>query len=128
MSPVYRHGREDEQPLSFIGDVFTVKARSADTGGAYSLTDMTVSPHAAGPPAHHHPDCEEAFYVVSGELAFRIDDAETSAPAGTFLVVPRGAQHCYTNPNDQPAQVLVLISPPGFEQHFLDMGEPMGEG
>lgn len=125
MPNVYRHGREDERPFRFIGDVFTVKARSSDTGGAYSLTHMIVSPHAAGPPTHHHSDCEEAFYVLSGELDFRVDDAEISAPAGTFLVVPRGAHHTYSNPSDRPAQVLVLISPPGFEQHFLDMGEPI---
>ena len=123
MSKVYRHGREDERPVKFIGDLFTIKARSSHTGGAYSLTETSVSPRAAGPPVHHHTDCEEAFYIVSGELEFRVDDVETRAPSGTFLVVPRGAQHTYCNPNDEPARVLVLISPPGFEQNFIEMGE-----
>jgi mannose-6-phosphate isomerase-like protein (cupin superfamily) len=125
-SGVYCHGREDEEPLRFIGDLFTIKARSSHTSGAYSLMEMIVSPHAAGPPVHHHTDCEEAFYVISGELSFRVDDAEVDARAGTFIVVRRGARHTYTNPGDEPARVLVLISPPGFEQHFIDMGEPTG--
>jgi len=125
---VYRHGPEENEPLGFIGDLFTIKARSTHTGGAYSLTEMTVSPHGAGPPAHHHTDCEEAFYVISGELRFEVDGSTIHAPSGTFVVVPRGAQHAYTNPAEQPAQVLVLISPPGFEQHFIDMGEATGGG
>lgn len=125
---VYRHGPEENEPHGFVGDLFTIKARSAHTSGAYSLTEMTVSPRAAGPPAHHHADCEEAFYVISGELEFEVDGAKVPAPSGTFVVVPRGAQHTYTNPAEQPAQVLVLISPPGFEQHFIDMSDATGDG
>ncbi|MGI9430670.1 MAG: cupin domain-containing protein, partial [Myxococcota bacterium] len=74
----------------------------------------------------HHTDCEEAFYVATGELRFEVDEVVISAPAGTFVVVHRGARHSYTNPADEPAQVLVLISPPGFEQHFIDMAAAAG--
>ena len=121
--PAFRHGPEDDRPVSFIGDLFTIKARASDTNGAYSVTDMLVSPLAEGPPVHHHEDCEEAFYVVSGKLSFEIDGVEIGAPAGTFVVVPRGAEHTYTNPWNKPSRVVVLISPPGFERHFEEMGE-----
>jgi mannose-6-phosphate isomerase-like protein (cupin superfamily) len=124
---VYRHGPEDDQPIAFIGDLFTIKARSSDTNGAYSVTDMRVSPRANGPPLHHHEDCEESFYVVSGKLLFQIDGVEIPAPAGTFVVVPRGAEHSYTNPWNKPSRVVVLISPPGFERQFVEMGEYVGD-
>lgn len=120
---VYRHGPEDNEPIRFIGDLFAIKATSTHTGGAYSLTEMTLSPHAPGPPTHHHADCEEAFYVMSGELSFEVDEVVVPAQSGTFIVVPRGAQHTYWNPSDEPARVLVLISPPGFERYFAEMGE-----
>ena len=84
---------------------------------------MIVSPKAKGPPPHHHEDCEEAFYIVSGQLDFEVDGKPLSAPAGTFVVVPRGAQHIYNNPLAEPSKVLVMISPPGFEKEFERMGE-----
>ena len=56
-------------------------------------------------------------------FAFEVEGVAIPAKQGDFVVVPRGAQHTYTNPGDTPAEVLVLISPPGFEQHFIEMGE-----
>lgn len=120
---IYRHGPEDDRPISFIGDRFAIKARANDTNGAYSLTEMIVSPKAKGPPPHHHEDCEEAFYIVSGQLDFELDGKAVSAPAGTFVVVPRGSEHIYSNPLDAPSMVLVMISPPGFEAEFERMGK-----
>jgi mannose-6-phosphate isomerase-like protein (cupin superfamily) len=120
---VYRHGPEDDRPINFIGDVFSIKAKTDATNGAYSLTEMIVSPKAKGPPPHHHEDCEEAFYIVSGQLDLEVDGEPVSAPAGTFVVVPRGSQHIYSNPLDEPSKVLVMISPPGFENEFERMGE-----
>ena len=130
MSPtrnLYRHGPEDDRPLRVIGELMTIKAREADTGGAFSLVEMTVAPGSQGPHEHHHPDCEESFYVIDGDLRFTVDGQSVPAPSGTFLVIPRGATHGYANPGNTPVRVLVLISPPGFEQLFIDMGEPVDE-
>lgn len=121
--PIYRHGPEDDRPIRFIGDVFKIKATTSATNGAYSLTEMIVSPRAEGPPPHQHENCEEAFYIVSGQLDFEVDGEKMDAPAGTFIVVPRGTQHVYQNPLDEPSRVLVMISPPGFEKEFERMGE-----
>jgi mannose-6-phosphate isomerase-like protein (cupin superfamily) len=120
---VFCHSPGEDEPIRFIGDVFTIKAQSSATGGAYSVTEMTVSPEAEGPPLHHHTDCEEAFYIIDGELEFEVDGTKYPAPSDSFLVVPRGAKHGYINPTREPARVLVLISPPGFEEHFREMGE-----
>ena len=121
----YRHGPEDDRPFRVVGDLMTIKARQPDTGGAFSVIEMTVAPGSEGPHEHHHPDFEESFYVIEGDLRFTVDGRSVPAPRGTFLVVPRGATHGYANPGDSPVRVLVLISPPGFEQHFIDMGEPV---
>lgn len=124
--PLYRHGPEDDRPISFIGDTFTIKAKTDATNGAYSFTEMIVSSKAKGPPPHHHEDCEEAFCVVSGQLDFEVDGEPVCAPAGTFVVVPRRSRHTYNNPLDEPSKVLVMISPPGFESEFERMGEFVG--
>lgn len=124
--PIYQHGPEDDRPIGFMGDLFTIKAMADATNGAYSLTEMIVSPRAKGPPPHHHESCEEAFYIVSGQLDFEVDGQPVSAVAGSFVVVPRGAEHIYNNPLDEPSRVLVIISPPGFEKEFERMGEFVG--
>lgn len=32
-------------------------------------------PFGGGPPSHHHDSYDEAFYVLSGEMEFRVDGA-----------------------------------------------------
>ena len=39
-----------------------------------------------------HPDQEEAFYVVAGELAVDIEGVSLTAPARSFVLIPRGRQ------------------------------------
>ena len=123
MAEGFVHGPEEGQPVWLGGDLFVVKATGADTGGAYSVTEMTVAPKATGPHPHQHSDAEEAFFVMEGEIYLHLGDTTIAAPKGTFAVVNRGTTHTYSNPSDKPARVLVLLSPPGFEQNFAQMGE-----
>jgi glyoxylate utilization-related uncharacterized protein len=44
----------------------------------------------SGPPAHIHRGADEFFYVVSGELKFKLGDRIVSAPARSIVFVPRG--------------------------------------
>ena len=59
-----------------------------------------------------HLDQDEAWYVVRGELAFRVGDQELVAPAGAFVFVPRGVPHAFTVTGADPATYLLLFSPP----------------
>jgi mannose-6-phosphate isomerase-like protein (cupin superfamily) len=107
---IHHDGLEDDRPIGFIGDVFTIRATSFATGGACSSTELIASPKAEGPPTRHHDDCEEAFYVASRPLDFEVDGQPVSAPAGSFVVFPRGAQHVSCNPLVEGCTVLLMIS------------------
>jgi quercetin dioxygenase-like cupin family protein len=74
-----------------IGGAMMVKVRDSDTAGAYSVHDNTIPPGSPGPRPHLHRDHEEAFYVLKGELTVRVGPRKIVAPAGSFVVVPRGA-------------------------------------
>ena len=52
---------------------------------------MSVMTH--GFPWHHHPDSDESFLVVDGELVIEFDDAEIVLQPGQFLTVPAGVRH-----------------------------------
>ena len=94
------------------------KAVGEHTEGRFSLLEGGFPERSAGPPAHVHHDCDEGFYVVEGELTVRVDDETITAPAGSFVLVPRGATHRPSNASDEPCRFLMLFSPSGME-HFV---------
>ena len=59
----------------------TVLLRSEDSGGRLSVVESTVPARCAGPPLHSH-DFDETFYVLEGELVFRVGDALLARTAG----------------------------------------------
>jgi mannose-6-phosphate isomerase-like protein (cupin superfamily) len=97
--------------LSPSGLAQWLKAAECDTGGAYSLWESLTLPHE-GPQPHIHANHEEAFYVLSGELEMRLGERTVTAGAGTFVLVPRGTVHAFTNHGPEPARMLTIMSPP----------------
>lgn len=106
-----------------VGGRMVVKARDEETGGAYSLHDSTIPPGSPGPWPHIHHDHEEAFYVLEGELTVRVGTRTITAPAGSFVVVPRGVVHQPSNPGTQPTRVLLIFSPAGMDHFFEEAAE-----
>jgi mannose-6-phosphate isomerase-like protein (cupin superfamily) len=62
------------------------------------MGEITLPPHADGPPQHRHARHDEGFYVVSGTASFTVGDTTYDAPAGTLVMVPPGAPHTFANP------------------------------
>jgi mannose-6-phosphate isomerase-like protein (cupin superfamily) len=79
----------------------------------------------AGPPAHHHNSYDEAFYVLNGEMEFRVDGDTARIPAGSMAYIPRGATHAFRNPSVEPARMLVVTTP-GAIDLILGMAEGAG--
>mgnify|MGYP003577983620 CR=1 FL=1 len=42
---------------------------------------------------HHHPDSDETFYGVDGELIIEFADGEVVVRPGDFVTVPAGTRH-----------------------------------
>jgi quercetin dioxygenase-like cupin family protein len=106
-----------------IGGGMVVKLRDEDTAGAYSVYDNTIPPGSPGPRPHIHRQHEETFYVLEGELTVRVGSRKIVAPAGSFVVVPRGVVHQPSNPGMQPTRVLLLFSPAGMDRFFEEAAE-----
>ncbi|HYP48684.1 MAG TPA: cupin domain-containing protein [Thermoleophilaceae bacterium] len=100
-----------------VGGPLTVKADGRNTNGALTAFENVVAP-GEGPPLHKHASEDEAWYVLEGELRFRLGEQVSSAPAGTFVFVPRGIEHCFQNSGTGPARILVLFTPAGMERFF----------
>lgn len=104
--------------VAVLGLGVTVKARGADTGGAY-LAFEAVFPPGQGVPPHIHRNDVEAIYVLEGVLEARIGDRPVRATAGSFQLIPRGTVHTSSNPGPEPARAPIVFSPSAFEG-FLD--------
>lgn len=99
------------------GGPLTYKARGEQTNGSLTALENTIAP-GDGPPLHTHANEDEAFYILEGQLRFRLDDELQPAPAGSFVFVPRGTPHCFQNDGDRPARILVLFTSAGMEGFF----------
>jgi quercetin dioxygenase-like cupin family protein len=99
------------------GGPLTFKARGEQTGGRLTLFENVIAP-GDGPPLHAHADEDESWIVLEGELRFRLGDELASAPAESFVFVPRGTPHCFQNVGDGPARIVVLFTPSGMERFF----------
>ena len=106
-----------------IGGRMVVKLRDGDTGGAYSVYDNTIPPGSPGPRPHLHRNHEETFCVLEGELTVRVGSRTITAPAGSFVVVPRGVVHQPSNPGTEPIRVLLIFSPAGMDRFFEEAAE-----
>src|SRR3712207_8793344 len=77
-----------------IDTLKTFKALSEDTGGRLVAWEELL-PHRSSPPLHAHADEDEAWFVLDGELTFRVGDDTLVAPAGSFVWAPRAVPHTF---------------------------------
>lgn len=85
---------------------------------------VTGAPPSPGPPIHIHRTGDEAAYVVDGELEFQLDHKVIKASAGSVIFVPKGTTHNVTNLGPGKAEIIIILSPPGFEGYWREMAEP----
>lgn len=90
---------------------FSVKARTADTGGVFSLLEVTL---AQPVPRHTHHVADECVYVLDGELEVEFDGTVRRLGAGQFVLLPHGVPHAL-RPVARPPRVLQISSPGGWE-------------
>ena len=74
-------------------------------------------------PLHRHPHCDEAVYVLEGELLVQVDGVDHAVGPGGFAVVPRASSTRFlvTSPT---ARVLAFMAPGGTDRFFLEASVP----
>jgi mannose-6-phosphate isomerase-like protein (cupin superfamily) len=93
--------------------------------GKYCHVECLV-PVGGGAPPNHHGGETEAFFVLDGEVAFRIGDHERRAGAGQFVPVPDGAVHAFQAVGERPARMLILNAPGHMhDAFFTGIGRPL---
>lgn len=109
--------------VSVVGGTYTILLSAAETGGRYCLIDMYVPP-GGGPPPHRH-DFEEMFTVLEGEIELTFRGNTQRAGVGTTVNIPANAPHFFKNASNKPARLFCMCTPPGQEDLFMEIGDPV---
>ena len=83
-------------------------------------------PEGVGSPWHVHPEEDEWFYVLEGEITFWVADTRLSLKAGSFAFGPKGVPHTFYA-EAGGAKALVGFAPMQFEGFQREVGEPAPE-
>jgi mannose-6-phosphate isomerase-like protein (cupin superfamily) len=67
---------------------------------------------------HLHPDEDDAFYIVEGEMTFIFGDQRVTALPGTFVLVPPGVEHGFRNDEARPVRMLNIHAPAGVDRRI----------
>ena len=110
------------------GSVIAIKASGADTGGSLFLSETTIAPGFPGPPPHRHERLVDMFYVLEGVLSMRLGEDTRQLEAGSFVCVPPGVVHTFSNPSDRPVRFLNFNTPAGWEHYMRDLGQAAADG
>jgi uncharacterized cupin superfamily protein len=65
------------------------------------------------------------FTVLEGEVELTFRGEHSVARVGETVNVPANAPHAFTNASGRSARLLCICSPPGQENFFLAVGEPV---
>jgi quercetin dioxygenase-like cupin family protein len=118
-NPVLGPAEGKSVQLGGLGVRFMVDG--ADSGGGFALVEHPIQPRALAAPTHTHTHEDEYSYVLEGEVGVQVGDEVTVGRPGDLIFKPRGIPHAFWNAGDQPARLLEIISPAGFERYFEEL-------
>src|SRR3984893_5696877 len=105
--------------LGSIGVRFMINGEEA--GGRFSLVEHPMSARALAAPLHRHTREDEYSYVLEGRVGALLGDDVLVGGPGDLIFKPRNQWHTFWNAGDEPARLLEIISPAGFERFFAEL-------
>jgi quercetin dioxygenase-like cupin family protein len=107
-------------------DSVVIKLYGEETNGAVGIIEQVFEPGLLLPPHVHENDVW--LYVLEGEMYARVGDEVVKATPGCWVMKPRLVPHTMWNAGRDPARIIELYTPGGFELFFKDFGERLRRG
>jgi quercetin dioxygenase-like cupin family protein len=105
-----------------FGMLQTIKVGREDTSGGFGLIEVLVPP-GLGSPWHVHPEEDEWFYVLEGNLTVYVGDKRLDLTPGGFAFGPKGIPHTFIGAGPSPTRTLVGFFPAQFEGFLRELGQ-----
>jgi mannose-6-phosphate isomerase-like protein (cupin superfamily) len=107
--------------LGSIGVRFMIDG--IESGGGFSMVEHPMSARVLAAPLHRHSREDEYSYVVAGRVGALLGDEVLIASPGDLVFKPRNQWHTFWNDGEEPARLLEIISPAGFERFFAELSD-----
>jgi quercetin dioxygenase-like cupin family protein len=114
--------RDEGEYIWFGAGLFTFKVTSEQSGGAFMVSEVTMS-RGKTTPLHVHPMHDEVLYLADGEILYHADGVEHTARAGSVAAIPRGTPHALLVTSES-AQLIAFVTPGDSEAFYREAGEP----
>jgi quercetin dioxygenase-like cupin family protein len=114
-----------EQPRAYWSQsrLFIVHVSGDDTDARLSLVEGLLPPEAMTP-LHVLPRAGQILYVLEGELTAYLPGVSRVLRRGDAMYQPVGVPQTHRVTSAEPARVLAISSPAGFERFFVETGRP----
>jgi len=116
-----------QEPIS-VGQLSIRYLIDGTATGGMGVFELRVPPKANVPPPHSHTSSEECVYALEGVLRYAVDGAFRDLRRGDWMHTPRGSVHQFSNPHDEPALALIVLTPDIGAQYFRDVAAVVNVG
>lgn len=120
---IIRQEGEGEQFWFAGGGLWTLKASAAETADALMLLEFRAE-RGKVTPLHLHPDEDEGFYVLEGEVLVNVEGEEHRIGQGGLFIAPRGVAHAFMV-TSQTVRLLSWQTPATGEAFYREVTEPI---
>jgi quercetin dioxygenase-like cupin family protein len=103
--------------------LFIVHVSGEATGDRLSLVEGLLPPDAMTP-LHVLPRADQILYVLEGELTAHLPGVSRVLRRGDSMHQPVGVPQTHRVTSSEPARVLAITTPAGFERFVADAGRP----
>ena len=119
-----RLAESEGELLWYDGGLITFKATGKQTDESLLFFEIQM-PVGKATPLHIHPQSDETFYLLEGEILVHSDGTDDTAGPGAVVSIPRGTPHAFMV-KSPTARMLVSFTPadPVSEAFFREVGEP----
>ncbi|MBI1225021.1 MAG: cupin domain-containing protein [Bacteroidetes bacterium] len=104
------------------GAVLTWLATGKETGGQFSIFEAKGVP-GMEPPPHIHANEDETYYLLEGEMLFKVGDREFVGKPGDYVYLPKNVRHEFKVLSPH-FRCIVSIYPAGLEHYFEPLTVP----
>ncbi|WP_194777676.1 cupin domain-containing protein [Pararhodonellum marinum] len=100
--------------------VLDCKISGKDTNGHLYVFESSQNHREEGIPLHMHPDLDETFYVLEGNVKIKIGDEIYRLGHGDTILAPRNIPHGWVTNSATPSKILIIVQGAGKMENFFE--------
>lgn len=118
---------DEQESFNLFGIQVNPIVTAEDSGGLYTLLDLTLAPQAGTPPHISYRE-EKMLYVLEGEFAILLGNETVNVTKGAVISIPKDMPHSFANAGSEPARLLLALSPGGHETYLWKLYQAVQAG